>query len=85
MPWTFFIPSFLLGMITGFAVFSQGRKFFTLAGIVIKSLLSTTCFILMLVAFLKFGLWIGLLEVCIIFLGSNTGLLIFYLSLRRLK
>ena len=85
MPWSFFIPSFFLGMITGFSVFSRGRKFFTTVGFIAKSLLSTICFILIFIAFWKFGLLMGLLEVCIIFLGGNVGLLILHLCLKYIK
>ena len=77
MPWVFLCLSFLLGAVTGFAVFSQGAFYHSLAGQVVQGVLSIGCFALMVAAFWIYGWKIGVLEVIVIFAASNVGLSVF--------
>lgn len=63
----------ILGAITGFVGFSEGAFFRGLAGQIVQGVLSIACFILVGVAFWRFGWKIGLLDLLLVIIGSNVG------------
>jgi hypothetical protein len=63
----------ILGAITGFVGFSEGAFFRRLAGQIVQGVLSIACFILVGVAFWRFGWKIGLLDLLLVIIGSNVG------------
>lgn len=77
MPWLYFSLSFLLGAVTGFAVFSHGSFYRSLAGQVVQGVLSIGCFALVICAFWRFGWKVGVIEILVIFGASNVGLSLF--------
>ena len=64
----------ILGAITGFADFSEGALFRGLGGQIVHGMLSIACFILVGVAFWRFGWKIGLLDLLLVIIASNVGL-----------
>jgi hypothetical protein len=64
----------ILGAITGFADFSEGAFFRGLGGQIVHGMLSIACFILVGVAFWRFGWKIGLLDLLLVIIASNVGL-----------
>ena len=64
----------LLGAITGFLEFSKAPLFKTLGGQIVHGMLSIACFVLVGVAFWRFGWKIGLLDFFLVIVGSNVGL-----------
>jgi hypothetical protein len=66
--------TFILGAITGFVNFSEGAFFRRLGGQIVQGMLSIACFILVGVAFWRFGWKIGLLDLLLVIIGSNVGL-----------
>ena len=64
----------ILGAITGFVDFSEGAFFQGLAGQIVQGMLSIACFILVGIAFWRFGWKIGLLDLLLVIIGSNVGL-----------
>jgi hypothetical protein len=66
--------TFILGAITGFVNFSKGAFFRRLGGQIVQGMLSIACFILVGVAFWRFGWKIGLLDLLLVIIGSNVGL-----------
>ena len=63
----------ILGAITGFVDFSEGAFFRGLAGQIVQGMLSIACFILVGIAFWRFGWKIGLLDLLLVIIGSNVG------------
>jgi hypothetical protein len=84
MPWPYLILTFIFAVPTGFALFSQGAFFHSAAGQVIQGILSMICFGFIGWAFWQYGWKIGLLEVFVIFVGSNVGLSILMNMQRRM-
>src|ERR1700730_1319585 len=64
----------ILGAITGFADFSEGAFFRGRGGQIVHGMLSIACFILVGVAFWRFGWKIGLLDLLLVIIASNVGL-----------
>jgi len=73
----------MLGVITGFVELSKGAFFRTLGGQIVQGVLSIACFILVGVAFWRFGWKIGLLDVLLVIIGSNVGLALHRVRLPR--
>jgi len=70
----YLIGTIILGAITGFASVSEGAFFRGLGGQIVQGLLSITCFILVGIAFWRFGWKIGLLVLLLVIISSNVGL-----------
>jgi hypothetical protein len=64
----------MLGAITGFVELGKGAFFRTLGGQIVQGVLSIACFILVGVAFWRFGWKIGLLDLLLVIIASNVGL-----------
>ena len=73
MAWLFLSFSFLLGTITGFFVFGYAGLF----GQIAQGLLSIACFVTIIAAFWLYGWKIGLVDLFVVFGGSNLGLSLF--------
>ncbi len=85
MIWAFLTASFVVGVVTGLALFSQGSFFHSIGGQVVQGILSLVCFALVVVAFWKLGWKIGLLEILLILVATNIGLSIFKSVNRRIE
>jgi len=70
----YLIGTIILGAITGFASVSEGAFFRGLGGQIVQGVLSIACFILVGIAFRRFGWKIGLLGLLLVFIASNVGL-----------
>ena len=70
----YLIGTIILGAITGFASVSEGAFFRGLGGQIVQGVLSIACFILVGIAFWRFGWKIGLLGLLLVFIASNVGL-----------
>ena len=68
------IGTIILGAITGFVSVSQGALFRALEGQIVHGMLSIACFILVGIAFWRFGWKIGLLDLLLVIIASNVGL-----------
>jgi hypothetical protein len=68
------IATIILGAITGFFSVSEGAFFRSVRGQIVQGALSIACFILVGVAFWRFGWKIGLLDLLLVIIGSNVGL-----------
>jgi len=66
--------TFILGAITGFVELSKGAFLRTLGGQIAQGVLSIACFILVGIAFWRFGWKIGLLDLLLVIIASNLGL-----------
>ena len=64
----------ILGAITGFVELSKGAFLRTLGGQIVQGVLSIACFVLVGVAFWRFGWKIGLLDLLFVIIASNVGL-----------
>jgi hypothetical protein len=64
----------ILGVITGFVELSKAAFFRTLGGQIVQGLVSIACFILVGVAFWRFGWKIGLLDLFLVIIAANAGL-----------
>ena len=64
----------ILGVITGFVELSKAAFFRTLGGQIVQGLISIACFILVGVAFCRFGWKIGLLDLFLVIIAANAGL-----------
>ena len=64
----------ILGAITGFVELSKGAFFRTVGGQIVQGMLSIACFILVGIAFWRFGWKIGLLDLLLVIIASNVGL-----------
>lgn len=73
MPWLFLGLSFLLGTITGFVVFSHAG----LLGQVVQGLSSIACFAIIIVGFWLYSWKTGVVDILVVFGGSNLGLSLF--------
>ncbi len=73
----------IFGAITGFVDFSEGAFFRGLAGQIVQGVLSIACFILVGVAFWRFGWKIGLLDLLLVIIGSNVGVALHRVRLPR--
>jgi len=69
-----FGATIILGAITGFVELSKGALFRTFGGQIMQGVLSIACFILVGVAFWRFGWKIGLLDLLLVIIASNVGL-----------
>src|SRR4029077_15225562 len=69
-----FGATMLLGAIIGFIELSKGAFFRTLGGQIVHGVLSIACFMLVGVAFWRFGWKIGLLDLLLVFIASHVGL-----------
>ena len=63
----------ILGAITGFVEPSKGAFLRTLGGQIVHGVLSIACFILVGIAFWRFGWKIGLLDLVLVIIGSTVG------------
>jgi len=70
----------ILGAITGFVERSNGAFLRTLGGQIAQGVLSIACFMLVGIAFWRFGWKIGLLDLLLVIIASNVGL-----ALHRLR
>jgi hypothetical protein len=77
MPWLYFSLSFVLGVITGFALFSHGSFYRGFAGQVFQGVLSIAGFALIICAFWRYGWKVGVIEIFVVFGASNVGLSLF--------
>ena len=82
-PFRLLIATIILGAITGFIELSKGAFFRTLAGQIVQGVLSIACFVLVGVAFWRFGWQIGLLDFVLVIIGSKVGLALHRLLLPR--
>ena len=73
----------MLGVITGFVELSKGAFFRTLGGQIVQGVLSIACFILVGIAFWRFGWKIGLLDLLLLIIASNVGLALHSVRLPR--
>ena len=73
VPWFYFAWTFVVAVITGFALFSRGAVFRRPTGQVIQSILSLLCFGFIGWAFWRLGWKTGLAEVAVIFIGASFG------------
>jgi hypothetical protein len=64
----------ILGAITGFASVSEGAFLRALEGQIVQGMLSIACFILVGIAFWRFGWKIGLLDFLFVIIAANVGL-----------
>ena len=64
----------ILGAITGFVELSKGAFFRTVGGQIVQGMLSIACFILVGIAFWRFGWKIDLLDLLLVIIASNVGL-----------
>ena len=64
----------VLGAITGFADLSKGAFFRALGGQIVHGVLSIACFVLVGVAFWRFGWKIGLLNFFLVIIAANVRL-----------
>jgi hypothetical protein len=64
----------IIGTITGFVFFNEGDLFHGVAGQVLHGLLSIVCFVLVGVAFWRFGWKVGVIDLALLFIASNVGL-----------
>jgi uncharacterized membrane protein SpoIIM required for sporulation len=64
----------ILGAITGFVELSKGTFLKTLGGQIAQGVLSIACFILVGIAFWRFGWKIGFLDLLLVIIASNAGL-----------
>jgi hypothetical protein len=69
-----FGATIILGAITGFVELSKGAFLRTLGGQIAQGVLSLACFIVVGVAFWRFGWKIGLLDLLLVIIASNVGL-----------
>ena len=69
-----FGATIILGAITGFASVSAGAFFRARGGQIVQGVLSIACFILVGIAFWRFGWKIGLLDLLLVIIASNVGL-----------
>ena len=74
MPFRLLDATIILGAITGFVELSKGAFFRRLGGQIVQGMLSIACFVLVGVAFWRFGWKIGLLDLLLVIIGSNVGL-----------
>ena len=72
----------ILGATIGFA-FNDGAFFCGLGGQIVHGVLSIACFILVGVAFWRFGWKIGLLDLLLVIIASNVGLALHRVRLPR--
>ena len=63
----------ILGAITGFVELSKAAFFRGLGGQIVQGVLSIACFILVGVAFWRFGWKIGLIDLLLVIIASNVG------------
>jgi hypothetical protein len=66
----------VLGVITGLVAFSADFSW-GLVGQIIQGLLSIGCFVLVIVAFWRFGWKLGLLDLLLVFVAGNIGFSIY--------
>jgi hypothetical protein len=62
------------GAITGFVFFTEGEFIWGVAGQVAHGLLSIVCFALVGIAFLRFGWKVGVVDLGLLLIASNTAL-----------
>ena len=74
MPFRLLGATIILGAITGFVELSKGAFFRRLGGQILQGVLSIACFILVGIAFWRFGWKIGLLDLLLVIIASNVGL-----------
>ena len=74
MPFRLLGATIILGAITGFVELSKGAFLRTLGGQIAQGVLSLACFIVVGVAFWRFGWKIGLLDLLLVIIASNVGL-----------
>ena len=72
----------IIGTITGFVFFNEGDLFHGVAGQVLHGLMSILCFALVGVAFWRFGWKVGVIDLALLFITSNAGLM-FYKYVRK--
>ena len=72
----------IIGTITGFVFFNEGDLFNGVAGQVLHGLMSIACFTLVGVAFWRFGWKVGVIDLTLLFITLNAGLM-FYRYVRK--
>ena len=73
----------ILGAITGFVELCKGAFFRTVGGQIVQGMLIIACFILVGIAFWRFGWKIGLLDFLFVIIASNIGLALHRVRLPR--
>jgi multisubunit Na+/H+ antiporter MnhB subunit len=73
----------ILGGIIGFADTIEGALHWQPGGQIVQGVLSIACFILVGVAFWRFGWKIGLLDLLLVIIASNVGLALHRVRLPR--
>jgi UDP-N-acetylmuramyl pentapeptide phosphotransferase/UDP-N-acetylglucosamine-1-phosphate transferase len=66
----------MFGAIEGFAYFNEELPFLGLGGQIVHGALTIACLILVGVAFWRFGWKIGLLDLLLVFIASQVGLML---------
>jgi len=69
------VSTLIMSAITGGMVSNEGRFFWGLAGQILHGSLTIVCFGLVVVAFWLFGWKIGIIDLVLIFIAGNVGLL----------
>ena len=69
-------------ILTGFVFFNEGELFRGAAGQVLHGFLSIICFALVGVAFWRFGWKVGVIDLVLLFITLNAGLM-FYRYVRK--
>ena len=72
----------IIGTITGFVFFNEGDLFHGVAGQVLHGLMSIVCFALVGVAFWRFGWKVGVIDLVLLLITLNAGLM-FYKYVRK--
>jgi hypothetical protein len=85
MPWIFFIVCLLISIPTGFALFSRGAIFFSATGRILQSILSLSCFGLMILAVFRYGWKIGLGVIFLVLVGGKIGRWLFQFVFWKMK
>jgi hypothetical protein len=83
MPFRVLGATIIPGAITGFVGLSKGAFLRTLGGQIAHGVLSIACFILVGIAFWRFGWKVGLLDFLLVIIGSNVGLALHRVRLPR--
>jgi hypothetical protein len=77
--------SFLLAVVTGFAVSSNGAFWYGFLGQVVHGLLSITCFAMIIAAFWIYGWKTGIVDIVVVFVGANLGLSLFRRLMKKFE
>jgi len=85
MIWIFLSVSIVASAVTGFAVHSEGSFFSRIPGQIVQGFLCLVSLAMIIAAFWIYNWKIGILEIVVIFAGSNSGLLLYRYLRKRLE